>query len=111
MRPLDRVNRTRRALAVTIVTRAALGAAAATLLTAALLTAVTRATGLATSTAGWLVGSLAGAIALALLMRPWRRLTVPRVSLWIEERVPGLQYALVTAVDSLAVGPGAVFLE
>ena len=111
MRPLERVNRTRRALAVTIVTRAALGAAAATLLAAALLTAVTRAAGLATSAAVWLVASLAGAIALALLMRPWRRLTVPRVALWIEERVPVLQYALVTAVDSLAVGPGAVFLE
>lgn len=111
MRALDRVNRTRRALAVTILTRAALVAAATALLTAALLRAAVRTAGAATSAGLWLAAGLAGAIALALLMRPWSRLTVPRVALWIEERVPGLQYALVTAVDSVATGPGANFLE
>jgi len=111
MRPLDRVNRTRRALAVTIATRAALGAAATTLVTAALLTAAIRRGGVATPATTWLVAGLAGALALAVFMRPWSRLTVPRVALWIEERVPALQYALVTAVDSAGVGPGATFLE
>jgi len=42
MRPLDRVMRTRRALAATIATRAALGAVATVLLTAAFLTAALR---------------------------------------------------------------------
>jgi hypothetical protein len=111
MRPLDRVNRTRRALAVTIATRAALGAFATVLLTAAFLTAVLRRAGVGTSPAVWLVAGSLGALTLALLTRPWFRLTVPRVALWIEERVPALQYALVTAVDPAGTGPGGIFLE
>ena len=66
---------------------------------------------MATSSAVWLVAGLVGAVALALLIKPWSRLTVPRVALWIEERVPALHYALVTAVDPAGSGPGATFLE
>ena len=111
MRPLDRVIRTRRALAAAIATRAALGSFGTVLLTAAFLTAALRGSGVATSSAVWLVAGLVGAVALALLVRPWSRLTVPRVALWIEERVPALQYALVTAVDPAGAWPGATFLE
>jgi len=111
MRPLDRVIRTRRALAATIATRAALGGGATVLLTAALLTAVLRAAGIATSSGVWLAAGLVGVVALAVLVRPWSRLTVPRVALWIEERVPSLQYTLVTAVDPAGTGPGAAILE
>jgi len=59
----------------------------------------------------WLVAGLVGAVALALLIRPWSHLTLPRVALWIEERVPALQYALVTAVDPAGTGQAATFLE
>ncbi len=111
MRPLDRVIRTRRALAATIATRAALGGFATVLFTVAFLTATLRRAGVGTASAVWLVAGLLGAVALALLMRPWSRLTVPRVALWIEERVPALQYALVTAVDPAGMGPGAPLLE
>ena len=109
MRPLERVMRTRRALAATIATRAVLGAVATVLLTAAFLTTTLRAFGVATSSV-WLVADVAGAVALAILARPWARLTVPRVALWIEERVPALQYALVTAVDPVGTA-SAAFLE
>ncbi len=112
MRPLDhRVNRTRRALAMTIAARATLGAAGTILLTAALLTAATRGTGGATTSVVWLVAGSVGALVLALLVKPWSRLTVPRVALWIEERAPALNYALVTAVDPAGMGPAAPFLE
>ena len=111
MRPLDRVIRTRRALAATIATRAALGGIATGLLTAAFLTATLRRAGVGTGSVVWLVAGLVGAAALALLIRPWSRLTVPRVALWIEECVPALRYALVTAVDPAGTGPGATFLE
>jgi len=111
MQPLDRVIRTRRALAATIAARAVLGGVATVLLTAAVLTAALRRSGVTTSSVVWLVAGLAGATALALLVRAWSRLTVPGVALWIEERVPALQYALVTAVDPAGAGPGAPFLE
>ena len=110
MRPLERVMRTRRALAATIATRAALGSVATALLTAAFLTAALRASGVAAASVVWLLAGVAGAVALALLARPWARLTVPRVALWIEERVPALQYALVTAVDPVGTA-SAAFLE
>jgi len=70
---------------------AALGGGATVLLTAALLTAVLRAAGIATSSGVWLAAGLVGVVALAVLVRPWSRLTVPRVALWIEERVPSLR--------------------
>jgi hypothetical protein len=111
MQPLERVHRTRRALAATIATRAALGGVATLLLTAGFLTAALRWAGIAASSMVWLAAGLIGVVALAILVRPWSYLTVPRVALWIEERVPALQYALVTAVDPAGAGPGASLLE
>ena len=99
MRPLERVERTRRALATTIAARALLWAAAATLLFAAVATIAVHRWGRADSGTYWAGSALIGVVVLVILLGPWRRLTVPRVALWIEERVPRLQYALVTAVD------------
>ena len=99
MRPLERVERTRRALATTIAARALLWAAAAALLFAAVATIAVRRWGRVDSAASWAGSALIGVVVLVILLGPWRRLTVPRVALWIEERVPRLQYALVTAVD------------
>lgn len=111
MRPVERVQRTRRALAITVAARATLGAVASTLATAALSTIITRRTGVVSSAPVWIAAGVAGVATLALLLRPWRRLTVERVALWIEERVPTLQYALVTAVDPVATGPSGAVLE
>ena len=111
MQPFERVNRTRRALAVTVATRAALGAVAVALAGAAVALAVARRVGVATPVSAWLIAIVAGTVTLAVLLRPWSRLTVPRVAIWIEERVPALQYALVTAVDPAGSGPGAPLLE
>jgi len=111
MRPLERVNRTRRALAATVAARAALGAAATILFIAAVAVVLGRRVGAGTPVTAWLAAIAAGAVTLAVLLRPWSRLTVPRVAIWIEERIPALQYALVTAVDPAGSGPAAALLE
>ena len=99
MRVLERVEGTRRALAATIAARAALWAAAAGLATLAFVTALSHRRGDSVGGAAWLAVVGVAGVVLAVLLRPVRRLTVARVALWIEERVPRLQYALVTAVD------------
>jgi len=99
MRPRERVERTRRALAAAIAVRAALWAAVAALGAAAVGVVVARRAGTPATGIAWTVAVIVAVAVLAWLMAPWRRLTVPRVALWIEERVPSLQYALVTAVD------------
>jgi hypothetical protein len=99
MRAHDRVESTRRSLVATFVLRAILWGAASGLAAVGLLTALANRRGGALSPS---IGLAAGLVAIAVavtLLRPVRRLTVPRVALWIEERVPKLQYALVTAVD------------
>ena len=112
MRPLERVLRTRRALATAIATRAALWATATTLTVGALATMASRRTGRVDGVAPWLAAGVIGGIVLVVLLMPWRRLTVPRVALWIEERVPRLEYALVTAVDPAAErAPTTALLE
>ena len=90
MRPLERVLRTRRALATAIATRAALWATATTMTVGALATIASRRAGRLDGVAPWLAAAVIGAIVLGVLLMPWRRLTVPRVALWIEERVPRL---------------------
>src|SRR5690349_17322772 len=99
MRPLERVEQTRRALAAAIGARAVLWGLCAAFVATALVIVVARRSGPDAPVAAWLVGAVVGGIVIAWLITPWRRLTVPRVALWIEERVPALQYALVTAVD------------
>src|SRR5688500_6790067 len=99
MQPLERVRRTRSALAAAIAVRAILWALVAALGVAAVGIVLARRAGLSTTTVAWSIAGLVAAGVLLWLLSPWRRLTVPRVALWIEERVPRLQYALVTAVD------------
>jgi len=111
MRPRERVERTRRALALTVATRAAFGALAAGLIAAGFASLISRRVGVSSSVPVWTVAGIIGGVVLGLLFRPWRRLTIPRVALWIEERVPSLQYALVTSVDPVASGPNAAALE
>ena len=112
MQPLERVRRTRRALAAAIVMRALLWAACTALAVGAAVTAFARRGGSPTPGGAWLVAGIIGAVVLAALVMPWKRLTVTRVALWIEERVPRLQFALVTAVDpDAAPGPVAALLD
>ena len=99
MRARDRVESTRRSLVATLATRAILWGAASGLAASGLLVAMANRRGGPVSPAVGLVAGLVAIAVVALLLRPIRRLTVPRVALWIEERVPKLQYALVTAVD------------
>ena len=99
MRPLERVEQTRRALAATIAVRAILWGACVAIVIGAASLVISRRSGGSASALGSIVSVLVGVAIAARLMMPWRRLTIPRVALWIEERVPRLQYALVTAVD------------
>jgi hypothetical protein len=111
MRPLERVERTRRALAITVASRAALLAVAAASVAAALLLLVVRRSGATNPALPWIAAMIVGAGVAAVAMRDWFRLTIPGVALWIEERVPRLQYALVTAVDPAGAGATGALLE
>ena len=58
----------------------------------------------------WLALGAGLAVAAALAARDLRRATLPAVALWVEERVPGLDYALVTLAESPGDG-GLAALE
>ncbi|HEV7705650.1 MAG TPA: hypothetical protein VGO46_15240 [Gemmatimonadaceae bacterium] len=104
----DRVAATRRTLGAAVIVRAVLWASAAA---AAVLAAA--------GTTDWLFGAprtlralvLPAAIALAIgaaahaLYRGRRVRSLPAVALWLEERVPALRYALVTALDAPLTSP------
>ena len=112
MQPLERVRRTRQLLAVAIALRAMLWAAFATLVVVAVLTVRARLEARPLSSSAWIVAGVVGLGVLGVVLHSWRALTVPRVALWIEERVPQLQYALVTSVDSAAnAGPVSALLS
>ena len=111
MRPLERVVRTRRALAVTVALRAILGAVGAALGVAAVATVVAQRSAVEEPRWAWAIALAVAIVVLIALARPWSRLTVPRVALWIEEHVPRLQYALVTAVDPVTSREGSALLE
>ena len=102
MQPLDRVRRTRQALAAGIAVRAMLWASFATLAVIAVTLLAARSGRQPVSAIAWVAAGVVGLVVLALVLTSWRALTVPRVALWIEERAPALQYALVTAVDPAA---------
>ena len=102
MQPLERVRRTRGVLAAAIAARALLWAAFATLGVMTVATARVRLGPTDAPTVAWPLAVITGVVVLGAMLASWRRLTIPRVALWIEERVPRLQYALVTAVDSSA---------
>jgi len=112
MRPLERVARTRRVLAIAVAVRALLWATTTALGTAALAALASHRLSGVTPAAGRVAAATAAIAVLAVLLEPWRRLSVSRVALWIEERVPDLEYALVSAVDPrYATGAAASRLE
>jgi hypothetical protein len=95
MTALERVRRTQRILSAVAVTHAlAWGLAAALLIAAAAAFLLNESAALVI--AGGVVGV---AIAVGLLWRARHLLSASRVALWIEERIPDLQYALVTAIE------------
>lgn len=104
----ERVGRTRLALGAIVAVRGALAAAAAALLAWAILS-VASAWWLSRASPGAALGvALAAGIGTALLVIRRAGGVLPRVesvALWIEERVPGLQYALVTAMEGGTAAP------
>ncbi|MEA2761828.1 MAG: hypothetical protein QOD47_1112, partial [Gemmatimonadaceae bacterium] len=95
MTAIERVRRTQRILGAVAVTHAvAWGLAAALLIASG--SAFLRNGSAAIVVAGAVIGL---AIAVALLWRARHSLSTSRVALWIEERIPDLQYALVTAME------------
>ncbi|HEY2025388.1 MAG TPA: hypothetical protein VGG78_00180 [Gemmatimonadaceae bacterium] len=90
----DRVVALRRVLTSVLVVRALLVATAAVLV----VSAIARALGL--PAAAQIVAIAVGALVFALLAKPaFLARSVQRVALWVEERHPSLEYALVTAVE------------
>ena len=108
MTALERLHRVRRLLAAAVLIAALAWAAALAMLAGAVGAALQQ---LAPS---WAVGRLLAPVALALalitlggLLWRWRGVrSLETVALWLEEREPGLQYALVTAVDPGVVTAG-----
>ena len=90
----DRVMALRRVLTSVLVVRALLAATAAVLV----VSAIARALGL--PAAAQIVAIAVGAVVFVLLAKPaFLARSVQRVALWVEERHPSLEYALVSAVE------------
>ena len=106
MSALATLRATRRALRATIVVRALLWGAAAALLVFGAMVFAGRWSAVAPATARAATVGAGVVVALALAVRAVRRATLPAVALWVEERVPGLDYALVTLAEAGA-GPRA----
>jgi hypothetical protein len=95
MTALERVRRTQRILGVAAVTHALAWGLAATLLIVAGIAFLRN-----ESAAFVIIAILLGvSIAFALLWRARHFVSTSRVALWIEERIPDLQYTLVTAME------------
>jgi hypothetical protein len=106
MTPRERVRRTRAVLLSAIVARALLwgvAAGVAVIGAAALVDLLLDLTRQARGLTMPLAWAAAVAVTLALLWRGRRTRSLASTALWIEERIPSLQYALVTALE-----PGAV---
>ena len=99
MRARDRVESTRRSLVATFALRAVLWGVASGFATLGVLIAMASRRGGSLTPALGSIAALVAIVVVVTLLRPVKRLTVSRVALWIEERVPKLEYALVTAVD------------
>ena len=103
MTPRQRVRRTRAVLLGAVIARALLwGAAAGVALIGGaalldLLVDLPREVRRLTTPLAWVA---AGSVVLAVLWRGRRARSLASIALWIEERVPGLKYALVTALES-----------
>ena len=94
MTPLERVRRTRDTLAAAIVASAALWGAAAALVAHVVMTLIAGAR--AADLAAVVVGLAVAGRQLGRTRAVW---SLERTALWVEERVPVLQYSLVTAID------------
>ncbi|HEY8832842.1 MAG TPA: DUF4175 family protein [Gemmatimonadaceae bacterium] len=95
MTAIERVRRTQRILGVVAVTHALAWGLAATLLIVAAVSFVEN-----RSAAPVIIAVMLGvAIASVLLWRARHLVSTSRVALWIEERIPDLQYTLVTAME------------
>src|SRR6266516_8072871 len=102
MTSLGRVRRTQRILGAAAVTRAlAWGLAAASAILAAA-SFSSRAIPRLRNDSAWYVivaAAIGVVVAVTLLWRSRRFVSTSRVALWIEERIPELQYSLVTALE------------
>jgi uncharacterized protein DUF4175 len=102
MTVIERVRRTQRMLGAAAIASAIAWGLAATLLILAAVSFSSRANGRfgGDSAAREMFAALIGAVvAIALMWRSRRLVSVDRVALWIEERVPELHYALITALE------------
>jgi hypothetical protein len=99
---LERVRSTRRALSLAAVIQSlAWGAAAALFVLATVSFATLAFSGIHRDAGAFLILAIAVGIVVsgALLWRSRHLTSVGRVAIWIEERIPGLEYALVTATE------------
>jgi hypothetical protein len=104
----DRLTRARRALAAAAMAAAITWGACAGFLVYASLVALALLGGRWIG-AGLAIGLAAAAAMAVIATLSWRSRHVwsaPRVALWLEERVPSLRYALVTAIEEPAAGSG-----
>lgn len=107
MSPRERVNRTGRALATIVAARGLVLGTATTLVVWTMVT-VLAALGGRTRPAWALVPAvLAGVVVMATVLRRAGafRLSAGAVALWIEEQLPALRYALVTAIETAQPAP------
>lgn len=98
MSALHRLRATRRAVAAAMLARALLRGAAAALLVLGAAAVAARWLPLSPS-AVRMAAAVAGLAVAAVAARRVRRLSLPAVALWVEERVPALEYALVTLAE------------
>ena len=111
MTPRERVGRTRAMLVIGIVARAILWGAAALLAVIGVAALLDLVVGLPhhvrrlTLPVAWLTAAV---VMLALLWRGRRVRSLAATALWIEERVPSLQYALVTSLEQDAERSGSL---
>lgn len=95
----ERVSRTRTYLAISIVIAAGVWGLAAALAVGVVLLGLGRAGISVPGGLTYLPGAGATVAALITLFRAWPGRSLERVALWVEERQPSLEFALVTATD------------
>ncbi|MBA2707939.1 MAG: hypothetical protein H0U59_09070, partial [Gemmatimonadaceae bacterium] len=102
MTAAQKVSRARITLALAAIAQAVAWGAAVTLLLLAVGGFIAKASASALESAAWVEIAAIGAglaVTSAFLWRARRLRSIHRVALWIEEKVPSLQYSLVTAVE------------
>ena len=96
MTAIERVRRTQRILGAAAILEALAWGLAATLTILAVAGFLSRT---ATNPLGIVAIALGALVTLALLWRSRKLTSANRVALWIEERIPGLHYSLITALE------------